>query len=289
MLAGGGLHPSFVLVDNRGSMLSSEGDGDGDAAGPGAGEYDLVEIAAAMSSLSRRVAGDGADRASLDELVRVAAERVPGACWVSVSMVRSGRFRTAASTAEEAVRADVLQYDMGSGPGVDAVLTGSLYVTGDVSTDPRWPQWGRRANIEVGVNSVLSQRLHLQDDGGVVAGLNIYSDASRAFDRAAVGVALILATHGAMVLSEQLASQQAGTLGRALQSNREIGVAMGILMSQHRFTRQEAFDVLRVASQNSNRKLADIAVEVADTGTLTIDHSSRDHQLPAGNHSTVRS
>ena len=82
------------------------------------------------------------------------------------------------------------------------------------------------------------------------------------------------------MLSEQLASRQAGNLSQALQSNREIGVAMGILMNQHRFTRQEAFDVLRVASQNSNRKLADIAVEVADTGTLSIDQGSRDRQLP---------
>jgi AmiR/NasT family two-component response regulator len=47
---------------------------------------------------------------------------------------------------------------------------------------------------------------------------------------------------------------------------------MGVLMNQHQFTRQEAFDVLRVASQNSNRKLADIAVEVVDTGALTIEH-----------------
>jgi AmiR/NasT family two-component response regulator len=43
-------------------------------------------------------------------------------------------------------------------------------------------------------------------------------------------------------------------------------------MNQHQFTRQQAFDVLRVASQNTNRKLADIAVEVADTGALTIEH-----------------
>ena len=197
-------------------------------------------------------------------------------------MLRSGRFTTAASTAEQAVRADVLQYDIGSGPCVDAVLKEALYVTGEVTTDPRWADWGRRAHTEVGVNSVLSQRLHLQDQDEVVAGLNIYSDASRAFDRAAVGVALILATHGAMVLSQQLASREAGNLGKALISNREIGVAMGILMNQYRFTRQEAFDVLRVASQNSNRKLADIAVEVADTGTLTIDQASRDHQLPMG-------
>ena len=87
-----------------------------------------------------------------------------------------------------------------------------------------------------------------------------------------MGIALILATHGGLVLSERLASQRVENLTKALQSNREIGVAMGVLMNQHQFTRQEAFDVLRVASQNSNRKLADIAVEVVDTGALTIEH-----------------
>ena len=245
---------------------------------PDAAAYDLVQIAGAMRSLSQRVAGDDSDRAPLNALVRVAAERVPGARWVSVSMLRSGSFTTAASTAEQAQRADGLQYDIGSGPCVDAVLKESLCVTADVSTDTRWAEWGRRANSEVGVNSVLSQRLQLQGQDDVVAGLNIYSDAPGAFDRAAVGVALILATHGAMVLSQQLASRGAGHLERALISNREIGIAMGILMSEHRFTRQEAFDLLKVASQNSNRKLADIAVEVADTRTLTIDHLSQDHR-----------
>jgi hypothetical protein len=271
-------------------MSHSEHTIDGCAApAAGAAEYDLVEIAAAMRSMSQRVAGDGGGRAPLDALVRVAVAQVPGARWVSVSVLRNGRFTTAAATAQEAVRADLLQYDIGSGPCVDAVLKESLFVTGEVRTDPRWSRWGRRAHTEVGVNSVLSQRLRLQDQAGVIAGLNIYSDQPDAFDRAAVGVGLILATHGALAVSEQLASEQAGHLSHALQSNREIGVAMGILMNKHRFTRQEAFDVLRVASQNSNRKLADIAVEVADTGTLTIDQMSRDRQLPIGTLSDVRS
>ena len=234
-------------------------------------EYDLADVATAMRSLSQRVAEDDDDRGPVQRLVEVAVERVPGARWASVSMLRGGRFTTAAWTGEQAVRADVLQFEIGSGPCVDAVLCDSLYVTGKVCSDARWDEWGRRVNAEVGVNSVLSQRLHLQDQSGVVAGLNLYSDAADAFDQHAVGLALILATHGGLALSQSLASHRAGNLSKALQSNREIGVAMGILMHQHRFTREEAFDVLRVASQNSNRKLAEIASEVVDTGTLTID------------------
>ena len=235
-------------------------------------DYDLVEVAAGMRALSERVAEGESDDGPLDRLVLVAVERVPGVRWASVSMLRGGRFTTAASTDDKAVRADVLQYEIGSGPCVDAVLQDSVYVTGKVCSDPRWSEWGQRVSTEVGVNSVLAQRLHLQDEGGVVAGLNLYSDEYDAFDRAAVGVALILATHGGLALSQSLASHRAGTLTKALRSNREIGMAMGILMQHHRFTREEAFDVLRVASQNSNRKLADIAAEVVETGALTIDH-----------------
>jgi hypothetical protein len=47
--------------------------------------------------------------------------------------------------------------------------------------------------------------------------------------------------------------------------------------------------VLRVASQNANRKLADIAAEVTHTGTLTIDQVSRNDQLPMGRRPSVQS
>lgn len=238
-------------------------------------EYDLVGVAAAMRSLSESVAAQEDERQPLEVLVAAAVERVPGVQWASVSMLRAGSFTTMAATGEEAVRADALQYEIGSGPCVDAVLEDSLYVTGDVSGDPRWGEWGRRAGAEVGVTSVLSQRLHLVDQNGVVAGLNLYAGKAHAFDEASVGVALILATHGAMVLSQFLASHRAVNLSKALQSNREIGVAIGILMQRHLFTQQEAFDVLRVASQNSNRKLADVAADVVETGMLAIHPRGR--------------
>jgi AmiR/NasT family two-component response regulator len=76
----------------------------------------------------------------------------------------------------------------------------------------------------------------------------------------------VLATHCALLVTASLAQDKATHLLRALESNREIGVAIGVLMARHQLTRDQAFDVLRVASQRNNRKLIDIAVEVADTG-----------------------
>src|SRR5215203_4920561 len=139
------------------------------------GEYDLVEVAEAMRLLSERMA-DHVDR-PLEHLVSVAVDTVDGARWASVTVLRANQFSTAASTGDQAVRADALQYELGTGPCVDAVLQDSTYVTGDVGSEPRWSTWGRRASTEVGVHSVLSQRLHLHEQVGVVAGLNIYSDA----------------------------------------------------------------------------------------------------------------
>ena len=54
----------------------------------------------------------------------------------------------------------------------------------------------------------------------------------------------------------------------ALASNRRIGVAIGVLMSQQRITETAAFDLLREASQRTHRKLRDIAEDVVLTGVM---------------------
>jgi AmiR/NasT family two-component response regulator len=66
---------------------------------------------------------------------------------------------------------------------------------------------------------------------------------------------------------------RADNLERALSSSREIGVAVGVLMTRHQLSREQAFDALRIASQNTNRKLSEIAIEVGDTGILSFGHS----------------
>jgi AmiR/NasT family two-component response regulator len=48
----------------------------------------------------------------------------------------------------------------------------------------------------------------------------------------------------------------------ALHSNRRIGMAMGLVMGQLGVADAEAFDALRQISQNTNRKLRDVADDV---------------------------
>ena len=57
-------------------------------------------------------------------------------------------------------------------------------------------------------------------------------------------------------------AEEVAQLREALVSNRRIGMAMGILMRDRDVDEHEAFAALRRISQNSNRKLRDVAEDV---------------------------
>ncbi len=59
-----------------------------------------------------------------------------------------------------------------------------------------------------------------------------------------------------------------GQLRNALQSNRTTGTAVGMVMTRYELDAQQAFKVLARISQQSNRKLHDIAEELVRTGEL---------------------
>jgi signal transduction histidine kinase/DNA-binding response OmpR family regulator len=61
-----------------------------------------------------------------------------------------------------------------------------------------------------------------------------------------------------------------GQLRQALQTNRTIGTAVGIVMAAYGLDQQRAFQVLVRTSQQNNRKLHDVAAEVVRTGSLPI-------------------
>ena len=232
----------------------------------------LLALAEALRPLAGQVGDEGGGPA-LEELVRIAVAHVPGAGSASLTLRRGRRLTTEAATDETARQADRLQLGQGSGPGTDAAFDDSVYVTGDVGCDARWPRWGHAVHHERGVRSVLWQRFTLlgePGEPGVLAALTRYSERRDAFDDRAAGMGLVLASHGSLLVTAALARGRATNLLRALESNREIGMAIGILMQQHRISRDAAFDVLRSASQHSNRKLSEVASEVADTGILAV-------------------
>lgn len=77
-----------------------------------------------------------------------------------------------------------------------------------------------------------------------------------------------LATHCAVALAAAAEREQNHHLRAALESNRDIGVAIGILMASKLVTKQQAFDALRIASQHTHRKLHQVALEIIEIGEL---------------------
>lgn len=207
---------------------------------------------------------------------------VPGAEEAAVTEGRAGRFRTIASTGLLPTQVDAIQYELMSGPCVDAVVEDTVFRSDDLRTETRWPEFATRAVTETGVISILSFRMFFED-GDLLAGLNLYATKPAVFDDEAETRGLLLATHGALALAGALRLNKIENLERALNTNREIGIAIGILMARHLATREQAFDLLRVASQNSHRKIVDLARDVVETGDLELPtpHERRLH-VPHG-------
>jgi AmiR/NasT family two-component response regulator len=69
-------------------------------------------------------------------------------------------------------------------------------------------------------------------------------------------------------LAVDAAESTVGQLRQALRSNRTTGTAVGIVMTRYELDAERAFQVLKRTSQQSNRKLHEIAAEVVRTGAL---------------------
>jgi GAF domain-containing protein len=225
-------------------------------------------LATLYADIGRQLDAHSRTADAFTAVAHTAVARVPGADWTSITRGRHGSFQTVAATDPAAAEVDNIQYELGSGPCVDAILRETVFRTGNLRADPRWPKFGHLAS-QAGVRSMLSFRLFVDEDD-LIAGLNFYSTRVDAFDQDEQTIGTLMATHGALAISAAAARERAAGLQQALHNSRDIGVAMGVLMNQYKISRTNAFDLLRVASQSTNRKLAEIARDVGDTGTLDL-------------------
>jgi hypothetical protein len=253
---------------------------------PGAGAHPeaLLDV---VTALRTRVAPTHSLAEAFDAFATVTACSVPDADFVSVGVRRGRRARTVASTHPAANAADELQYARECGPCVDAIQgEDGVVLCGDLRTDSRWPTLAAALpgiGDDVDVNSVLAVRLVMDQDGVDVA-VNAYATNRHAFGDDDRAVAQFVALQGASYLAGVAAAEKMQNLSVALASSREIGMAMGILMLGRKIGADEAFDLLRVTSQRSHRKLRDVARDVAETGVLeTVDPRpqarSRPHRM----------
>ena len=143
----------------------------------------------------------------------------------------------------------------------------------DLATEARWPRYTAQMLSRTPVRSALGRCLVV--DELVLGAMLLYSTEVEFFTDEICHFTAVYADHAAIALSRVAEHERAEHLERALQSNREIGVAVGILMARYGMTEQGAFDLLRVTSQHQHRKLREIAAETIFTGELPSNPKAR--------------
>jgi GAF domain-containing protein len=209
------------------------------------------------------LAAGGDLRSFLGDLVHLAARQVRHAEACGLTLTRDGSGVTVASTGPLADRADERQYEVGVGPCLEAMRSGRVVRVGDMATEERWAPYPARA-AQLGVRSSLS--LPLVVEGHSSGALNLYATQPEGFsaeDEATAAGWAEQAT-GALAVALRIADSdsRAESLLGGLDSRATIGQAVGLLMARERCTAEQAFDLLRIASQRRNVKLRDVAAGV---------------------------
>jgi GAF domain-containing protein len=219
-------------------------------------------LADVMSRAARRLQEEHGDiEATLRAIAATAVRVVPHAeeCGISYVIGRS-TIEPRAATSELPRAVDALQERTGQGPCMDAVWDDEVVRADDVAHDERWPEFARAA-ADLGVGSMLCYQLFVEGDH--MGALNLYSRTAGAFDGESEDVGHMFAAHAAVAVA---GAEHEEHLRAAVGSRDVIGQAKGILMERHKLTADQAFGVLAQASQEMNRKLADVARELTDTG-----------------------
>ncbi|HYN97490.1 MAG TPA: GAF and ANTAR domain-containing protein [Pilimelia sp.] len=201
----------------------------------------------------------------LDRVAQLAKRALPGAHEVSVTLVGRKGAHTAAFTGGLALELDEWQYQQGYGPCLDASATAATVSVTDMAAEGRWPAWAKRA-MAAGAASSLSIGLPVQE--AVTGALNVYGAKPGTFDDDAVILAQTFAGYAAVALANAHLYDTTATLAQHMQaamaSRAVIEQAKGVIMGERRCTAEEAFAILAKVSQDSNRKVREVAAALVD-------------------------
>ena len=229
---------------------------------------EVVPLQAALRGLAEMLLGDQEPEEVLASVTSLAADALAGCAAASVSLVRNGRPATTVCSADIARAVDHSQYDNHEGPCLCAIESAEIIRVDSFADDGRWPAFAKEA-VEQGVMSCLAYPLQVGTE--VLGALNLYSLRPGAFVGAERDGA-VFARQASITLTNAVAMRRAQELAQqlavALENRDVIGQAKGIIMASEGVSPDEAFDVLRRASQREHRKLHDIAREMVERRQL---------------------
>ncbi len=223
------------------------------------------ELERNVSEVARALFATGTVEGTLRLTVELAAATVEGCDAAGVFVVKGQQVVTAAASVPLVKELDDLQVASDEGPCLDVIAEGGTAHAADLADDPRWPRFGPAA-VTAGIRSALALRLSDRP----VSALNLYARLPTAFGATDRAKALIFATLAGIALESAgeraEGEHQIATLHDALRTRELIGQAQGILIERERITADQAFHVLRRASQHLNIKIREVALTLVETG-----------------------
>ncbi len=197
-----------------------------------------------------------------DAIVSAAPRLVTGCDHASLMLRNGGAFTTVAASDDVARQIDGFERELGEGPCLDAIVDESVFHDADLTDGSPWPRLTERVMAETSVRGMAGFRLRAGEQK--TGALNLFSDTAGGLTAEAVDQGIVLAAFITVALVASHERKAAETLKAGLQSNREIGKAMGLMMAFHKITDDEAFEMLRKASQDMNIKLSEVARQVVE-------------------------
>ncbi len=219
-------------------------------------EQGLAEV---LAEVARVLVSEDDLSSTLDKITELAVGAVDGADHCGITRIEGRKVETPAASDDVPEQVDAIQYDTGQGPCLDAIREHEVFESGDISAEDRWPAFARRAAGETGVRSMLSFRLFVEGD--TMGALNLYSREVDAFSDDDRHTGSLFAAHAAVAMAN---AEEIDNLKRAVETRDVIGTAKGMLMARTDITDEEAFDILRRASQRTNVKLREIAERIVN-------------------------
>jgi GAF domain-containing protein len=221
---------------------------------------ELAERIAAMTELL--LSEDDSSDTTLRQLAELSLELIPGSAAAGVVVAGDSTWADSASAASiTQLHRD--QLDTGAGPVAESLRFGEARRIDDAGSEERWPQVCS-AMAAAGLRSCLILPLRTdREPGGVLA---VYGRESGSFAGASHDIALLFAAQGGGAIRNASMYRKCRRLVEnlrvALESRAVIEQAKGILVAEHGYGPDVAFKRLSMQSQNTNRKVKDIAADL---------------------------
>ncbi len=222
------------------------------------------ELAERMAEIAALLLSEDSADTSVRQLAELSLELIPGSAAAGVVAAGDVAWTHAASSPAVAELHQV-QLQSGDGPVAEALRYGEARRIDDTIAEERWPQICRAMAREHLLSCLV---LPLRTDRSPGGALAIYGPERNAFTGASHDLALLFAAQGGVAVRNAAAYRNCQklveNLQTALASRAVIEQAKGIIVAEYGVAPEVAFKRLSVLSQNTNRKLREIAADVVE-------------------------